>query len=86
MNVFLMCFSAGACLLLSFLLFLYPLGQNMKANRWLALFVFVMGTSFLEISLGGFAHRLIYLGIGLNALQFVMAPSLLLSTLYFCKR
>jgi len=83
MNAFLMCFSGGACLLLSFMLIFYPFGQNIKANRWLALFVFMMGCSFLEISLGEFAHRFTYLKIGHNALQFVMAPSLLLSTLYF---
>lgn len=83
MNVFLMCFSAGACFLLSFMLFFYPLGQNIKANRWLALFVFMMGGSFLEISLGERVHHFTYLKIGFNALQFVMAPGLLLSTVYF---
>ncbi|MGK6344397.1 helix-turn-helix domain-containing protein [Chryseobacterium sp. DT-3] len=83
MNAFLMSFSGGTCLLLSFILIFYPLGENLKANRWLALFVFMMGSSFLEISLGEFAYRFIYLKIGHNALQFIMAPSILLSTLYF---
>ena len=83
MNVFLMCFTAGACLLLGFMLFFHPLGQNLKANRWLALFVFLMGSSFLEVSLRSGEYFFANLSLWLNALQFIMAPSLWLSTLYF---
>ncbi|WP_346086786.1 helix-turn-helix domain-containing protein [Sphingobacterium ginsenosidimutans] len=85
MNAFLMCFSGGACVLFSFMLFFYPHAQNVKANRWLALFVLLMGNLLLEVSLRGFALRFTRFSIGFNALQFMMAPSLLLSALYFVK-
>lgn len=80
MNLALMYFSTGSCFLLSFLLFFHPLKQNNKANRWLAFFVFLMGSSFLGISFGEATG---YLILFLNAIQFLMAPSLLLATLYF---
>ncbi|WP_223609337.1 AraC family transcriptional regulator [Chryseobacterium sp. OSA05B] len=83
MNAFLMCFSAGGCLLWSFLLFFSPWGQNLKANRWLAVFFFLMGISFLEISFGEWAERFTQIRIGLNSFQFIMAPSLFLSTVSF---
>lgn len=83
MNLFLMCFSAGTSFLLSFMLFFHPLRQNLKANKWLALFVFFMGSSFLEISLRSEAHGFIYFSTVLNALQFLMAPALWLATGYF---
>ncbi|MEZ0004805.1 AraC-like DNA-binding protein [Flavobacterium sp. 28YEA47A] len=80
MNLALMYFSTGSCFLLSFLLFFHPLGQNSKANRWLAFFVFLMGSSFLGISFGEATG---YLILFINAIQFLMAPSLLLATLFF---
>lgn len=80
MNLALMYFSTGSCFLLSFLLFFHPLEQNSKANRWLAFFVFLMGSSFLGISFGEATG---YLILFLNAIQFLMAPSLLLATLFF---
>ncbi|WP_104381786.1 AraC family transcriptional regulator [Sphingobacterium sp. HMA12] len=83
MNAFLMCFSGGACFLFSFMLFFYPHRQHVKANRWLALFVFLMGSLLLEVSVGDSALRFTDLRLGFNALQFMMAPSLLLSTIYF---
>ncbi|MDR6784985.1 helix-turn-helix domain-containing protein [Pedobacter africanus] len=69
-----MCFSAGACFLLSFLMFFHPLRQNLVANRWLALFVLTMGTAFLGISLETTA---------LSNLQFILPPALYLGTRYF---
>lgn len=74
MNAFLMCFSAGGCFLLSFLLFFHPLRQNLVANRWLALFVLIMGTAFLGIYFGSNV---------LSSLEFILPPCLYLSTLYF---
>jgi AraC-like DNA-binding protein len=74
MNAFLMCFSAGGCFLLSFLLFFHPLVQNLVANKWLALFVLIMGTAFLGIYFGSNAF---------SSLEFILPPSLYLSTLYF---
>jgi AraC-like DNA-binding protein len=74
MNAFLMCFSAGGCFLLSFLLFFHPLRQNLAANKWLAFFVFVMGTAFLGIHFNTTAF---------SSLQFLLPSFLYLSTLHF---
>jgi hypothetical protein len=76
MNAFLMCFSAGGCLLLGFLLFFHPLRQNLVANKWLALFVLIMGTAFLGVYFKSTAF---------SSLQFLLPPCLYLSTLYFVK-
>eukprot|EP01133_Synstelium_polycarpum_P017808 gene17808-21239_t len=85
MNLFLMCFTAGECFLLSFLLFFHPLKENLYANRWLALFLFMMGTAFIGVyfskTTAGNHHPYVFQCI--NSLQFIMAPSLYLSTLYF---
>lgn len=74
MNAFLMCFSAGGCFLLSFLLCFHPLGKNRTANRWIALFVLIMGTAFLGIYFNNTTF---------SSLQFILPPCLYLSTLYF---
>eukprot|EP01132_Coremiostelium_polycephalum_P019929 gene19929-23695_t len=80
-----MCFTAGECFLLSFLLFFHPLKENLYANRWLALFLFMMGTAFIGVyfskTTAGNHHPYVFQCI--NSLQFIMAPSLYLSTLYF---
>lgn len=76
MNAFMMCFSAGACFLLSFLLFFHPLRQNLTANRWLALFVLTMGSAFLGICLETTAW---------SNLQFILPPTLYLGTRYFAE-
>jgi len=74
MNAFLMCFSAGGCFLLSFLLLFHPLRQNLVANKWLAFFVLIMGTAFLGIYFNSTAF---------SSLQFILPPCIYLSTLYF---
>ncbi|MFH6991798.1 helix-turn-helix domain-containing protein [Flavobacterium sp. FlaQc-48] len=74
MNGFLMCFSAGGCFLLGFLLLFHPLGQNLTANRWLAVFVSIMGTAFLGIYFKNTAF---------SSLQFMLPPCIYLSTIYF---
>ncbi|PTS91716.1 hypothetical protein DBR11_28475 [Pedobacter sp. HMWF019] len=74
MNAFLMCFSAGGCFLLSFLLFFHPLKQNPVANGWLALFVLIMGTAFLCVYFGSNVF---------SSLEFILPSCLYLSTLYF---
>lgn len=76
MNVFLMSFSAGACFLLGFLLLFHPLRKNLVANRWLAIFVLVMGTAFLGIY---------FKNSTFSSLQFILPPCIYLSTIYFVK-
>lgn len=85
MNLFLVCFVSGACFLLSFLLFFHPLQQNVKANRWLGFFTFIMGSAFIGTYLV-FTETTIsnnFLFKCLNSLQFLLAPSLYISILYF---
>jgi AraC-like DNA-binding protein len=85
MNVFLVCFSSGASFLLSILLFFHPLQQNVKANKWLSFFAFIMGCAFISIyltitqttSVNNFLFKC------LNSLQFLLAPSFSISILYF---
>lgn len=87
MNFFLVCFTSGAGFLLSFLLFFHPLQQNVKANRWLGFFVFTIGCAFISIYMiktrtdisNGFLFK------SFNSLQFLLAPSLFISILYFVK-
>lgn len=85
MNFFLMCISCGECFLLSFILFSHPLRQNQAANRWLACFIFIMGTAFLGISLSNrieIYHLRVFIG-WMNSLQFLLSPFLFLSILFF---
>jgi AraC-like DNA-binding protein len=85
MNLFLVCFGSGAGFLLSFLLFFHPLQQNVKANKWLSFFVFIMSCAFISIYLTitqtTTANNFLFKC--LNSLQFLLAPSLYLSILYF---
>lgn len=85
MNDFLMCFSGGACFLLSFLLFFHPLNQNQIANKWLAVFVFIMGTAVLGIYFRQLnsSSPFGYLIVMSQGIQFLWAPSLWFSTLFF---
>lgn len=85
MNTFLMCFTAGECFLLSFLLFFHTFQQNLKANKWLSLFVFIMGTAFIGVYLDqtGSGTRYHQLLKWINSLQFLLAPSLYISILFF---
>jgi AraC-like DNA-binding protein len=85
MNQFLVCFISGASILLGFLLFFHPLQQNVKANKWLGLFVFSIGFAFIGSYLfitettasNNFLFKLT------NTAQFLLAPSFLLSILSF---
>jgi hypothetical protein len=87
MNLFLVCFIAGACFLLSFLLFFNPLQQNIKANRWLGFFVLLTGCAFIGsyLFLSDATISNSFLFKGLNSLQFLLAPSLYMSIRYFVK-
>jgi AraC-like DNA-binding protein len=85
MNQFLVCFISGASILLGFLLFFHPLQQNVKANKWLGLFIFSIGFAFIGSYLfitettasNNFLFKLT------NTAQFLLAPSFLLSILSF---
>lgn len=85
MNVYLLCFSEGACCLLVLLLFFHPLRKNPAANRWLALFVLVMDLAFAGIFLEktglSVAHPLVLKGI--YSLEFLLGPFLYISVLFF---
>ncbi len=85
MEIFLSCFSAGSCFLLSFLLFFHPYRQNPKANKWLSLYIFAMGTAFIRFYLQetetGPINRLVQDWI--NCLQFLLSPFIYFSVLFF---
>lgn len=85
MNLFLVCFIAGAGFLLGFLLFFHPLHQNIIANRWLSLFVIIIGCAFTSTYMikTGTAGSNIFLFKCFNSLQFLLAPSLYISIRYF---
>lgn len=85
MNVFLVCFISGASFLLSFLLFFHPLQQNVTANRWLSLFVFIIGCAFISTYMmkAETAISNSFLFKCLSSSQFLLAPSLYISILYF---
>ncbi|MBC7937479.1 MAG: helix-turn-helix transcriptional regulator [Rhizobacter sp.] len=88
MNIFLTCFIAGATFLLAFLLFFHPLQQNIKANRWLAAFVLIMGAAFVSTYLIASGGAYILNGLllkCLNSVQFLLGPALFISILYFVK-
>jgi AraC-like DNA-binding protein len=87
MNSFLVCFISGASFLLSFLLFFHPFQQNIRANRWLGFFSFIIGCAFIGsyLILTGTAGSNGFLFKCLNSLQFLLAPSFYISILYFVK-
>jgi AraC-like DNA-binding protein len=87
MNLFLVCFISGASLLLSFLLFFHPLQQNIKANRWLGFFTFIIGCAFIGsyLTLTDTTGSNSFLFKVLNSVQFLLAPSSYISILYFVK-
>lgn len=85
MNNFLTAFLVGESFLLCFLLYFHPLEQNAKANKWLSFFAFIMGTAFIgnyidDLELGESFTFVIKL---VNSLQFLLAPSIYISILYF---
>ena len=85
MNNFLLAFLVGESFLLCFLLFFHPLKQNAKANKWLSLFAFILGIAFIGNYLDDLSLSAKYSLIikWLNSLQFLLAPSIYLSILYF---
>lgn len=87
MNSFLVCFISGASFLLSFLLFFHPFQQNIKANRWLGFFAFIIGFAFIGtyLTLTDTTGSNNFLFTVLNSLQFLLAPSFYISILYFVK-
>ncbi|MCE2994412.1 MAG: helix-turn-helix domain-containing protein [Cyclobacteriaceae bacterium] len=87
MNSFLACFISGASFLLSFLLFFHPFQQNIKANRWLGFFAFIIGCAFIGtyLTLTETTDSNHFLFKILNSLQFLLAPSFYFSILYFVK-
>jgi AraC-like DNA-binding protein len=87
MNLFLICFISGSSSLLGFLLFFHPLQQNVKANRWLGFFVFIISCAFLSAYMikTETAISNSFLFKYLSSLQFLLAPSLYISVLYFVK-
>lgn len=77
--------ATGGAFLLSFLLFTNPKNNNIKANRWLAAFVFTFGCAMLEIFLHNLhlqASHPAFLDL-IEASRFLSAPSLYLSVLFF---
>lgn len=87
MDPFLICFTAGAGFLLGILLFFHPLRQNVKANIWPGFFVLTISFAFISVYIDiiGVTVSNHLLFRCLNALQFLMAPSLYISILYFVK-
>jgi AraC-like DNA-binding protein len=85
MNLFLVCFISGASFLVSFLLFFHPLQQNITANRWLGFFVFIIGCAFVSTYMIKIETTISnsFLFKCLNSLQFLLAPGLYISILYF---
>jgi len=85
MNKFLISITAGECFLLGFLLLLNPLHQNSKANKWLGLFILIMGTAFTEtyINKTGWVAPNYYPTKLINSLPFLLGPSLYMSILFF---
>jgi AraC-like DNA-binding protein len=85
MNQFLVCFISGASILLGFLLFFHPLQQNVKANKWLGLFVSTIGFAFigsyLFITETTASNNFLFKCT--NTVQFLLAPSFLLSIFSF---
>lgn len=85
MDLYLTSFISGAGFLLAFLLFFHPLQQNVKANRWLGLFVLIISLAFIGTyllktqasALNSIPFKL------LMSVQFLLAPCLLMSMLYF---
>lgn len=85
MNNFLTAFLVGESFLLCFLLYFHPLKQNAKANKWLSLFAFVMGTAFIGNYLDEFGlseSYTVFIKL-INSLQFLLAPSIYISILFF---
>lgn len=85
MNLFLNCFAAGAACLLGFLLFFHPLHKNIRANRWLGLFTLIVGSAFVASYMIATQQQVStsWLFKCLNCLQYLLAPSLYISILYF---
>jgi len=77
--------TTGGAFLLSFLLFTNPKNINVKANLWLAVFVFTLACAMLEIFLHNLAlvknHRVMLSLI--EAIRFLSAPTLYLSVSFF---
>lgn len=85
MNEFSSAFITGESFLLGFLLYFSPLEQNVRANKWLSVFVFILGTAFIGIYLekSGLSDSSVYSVKIINSLQFLLAPALYISVLYF---
>lgn len=85
MNTFLSAFLVGESFLLCFLLYFHPLKQNTKANKWLSLFAFILGTIFVGNYLdeNGLTNSYTFIIKWLNSLHFLLAPSIYISILYF---
>ncbi len=85
MNNFLSAFLVGESLLLCFLLYFHPLKQNAKANKWLSVFAFIMGTAFISSYLDkvGLSESYTFVLKFISSLQFLLAPSIYISILYF---
>ena len=85
MNNFLTAFLVGESFLFCFLLYFHPLKQNAKANKWLSLFAFILGTIFVGNYLdeNGLSGSYNFIVKWLNSLEFLLAPSIYISILYF---
>jgi AraC-like DNA-binding protein len=78
---------SGASFLLGFILFFHPLQQNVKANKWLAFFVFIIGCAFIGIYMiiSETTHPNNLLFKSLMSSQFLLAPTIYISIQYFVK-
>jgi AraC-like DNA-binding protein len=85
MDNFLTAFLVGESFLLCFLLYFHPLKQNAKANKWLSVFAFIMGTAFISSYLDkvGLSESYTFVIKFISSLQFLLAPSIYISILYF---
>ena len=85
MNNFQTAFLVGESFLLCFLLYFHSLKQNAKANKWLSFFAFTLGTAFIGSYIDdlGLTESYTFIIKLINSMQFLLAPSIYISILYF---
>ncbi|SFG49555.1 helix-turn-helix domain-containing protein [Pontibacter chinhatensis] len=84
-NPLLIGLASGGAFLLSFLLFNHPKASNVRANRWLGLFVATLAASALHVFLNNLNLQARYPQVLLliEVAEFLTAPALYLSILFF---
>jgi AraC-like DNA-binding protein len=85
MSTFIFTLTCGCYLLLGFIVFLNPRRVNIKANKWLALFLFSVAFTIIDLPLSQLKtyEHYPYLINLTNIFVFLIAPSLYFSVVYF---